>query len=94
MTPIARAVVRGVLHSLNSEPEAWTIDRWTARKGDIEVWISNRYYGTEIKYGGIYVGGMSIFWGLFPTQWWRVRVVRAVERAQAIQLGLKLDRRP
>lgn len=91
MRLIAKAVVEDVLNSLDVEPMNWRIDRYTAQKGQIEVWIANRYYATAIRYGGIHVGGMSMFWWLFPSQWWRVRVVRAVERAQAIQFGLKLE---
>lgn len=70
--------------SLKNTPKEWTFGPHTTeiKESTIRIWISNRYYATEITYGSIHVGGYCFFWWLFPWQWWRVALIREVEDAQ------------
>lgn len=81
MNRAQRRAYRDILDSLKNEPEKWTFGTHRAERGSITIWLKNRYYGTEFSYGPIQVGGTSLFWFLFPWQWWRVRLIRAVENA-------------
>ncbi len=77
-----------VLKSLKEEPEIWEFGNYEAKNGKIVVWMKNRFYATHFSYGSIEVGGQSFFWALNPWEWWRVRLINAVEQAQ-IELEMR-----
>lgn len=77
-----RKILKLIHNSLISEPEKWSFGRYEATNGKIIIWLANRYYGTEANYGSIKIGGSCAFWFLLPWQWWRVSLIKAVEKAQ------------
>lgn len=90
MKPNKRVITRVIIRSLRETPENWDIGIHTAKhkKLPIEIWISNRYYGTRWQFGAIRSTHSDVvcFWWLNPWQWWRVDLIRAVEYAQLKQL--------
>lgn len=85
-----REITRAIIRSLRETPENWAISEHYARHKQlpIEVWLSNRYYGTRWSFGAIRStqDDCCAFWWLNPWQWWRVDLIRAVEYAQSKQL--------
>lgn len=85
-----REITRAIIRSLRETPENWTISehRVNHKQLPIEVWISNRYYGTRWSFGAIRSTNSDVvtLWWLNPWQWWRVDLIRAVEHAQSKQL--------
>lgn len=86
MRKIQKRIYKEILKSLKDEPEKWEIGEHRATYKDYEIWVSNKYYGTKFICKDITVGSVNPFWFLFPWQWWRVRIIRAVENAQAKQM--------
>lgn len=82
MTPARKFAYEKIMLSLRDEPTRWIFGEHTAHLGQMEVWVVNRYYGTRFKYGSIHCGEFNLLWWLFPWEWWRVRLIHAVERAQ------------
>lgn len=78
-----------IIASLRKNPENWTFDKHTAKHKQlpIEIWTSNRYYGTCWSYGSIHSGDTDLFWVLKPWKWWRVTLIKEVEKAQSKMLG-------
>lgn len=70
---------RLILESLKNEPEKWTFTNYQAMNSEMCVWTGNRHYGTHFSYGSVYAGGVKIFW--FLHEWWRVKLVNAVDEA-------------
>lgn len=87
-----RLIFDGLIRSLETEPERWKIDEFTADRDDgYYLWHTNRYYGVEFGYAsGPYrfqrtvlaggVTGWSTFFGWLTP--WRRQLVRAVRAAQ------------
>lgn len=88
---LKRRILNEIIASLRKNPENWTFDKHTARHKQlpIEIWTSNRYYGTKWSFGVIHstYSDSDLFWMLKPWQWWRVTLIREVEKAQAKLLG-------
>ena len=81
-----KRIYNEILTSLETEPDKWRITSYKATNGLYYVWVSNRYYATRFGYGSLTYDRFNVFWFLFPWQWWRVKLIRAVENAQAHQL--------
>lgn len=82
MTPARRAAYNAILWSLNVTPELWSFGEYEATCGKMKVWVVNRYYGTKFSYGSIHQDSNNSFWWLFPCEYWRVRLIRKIEKVQ------------
>jgi hypothetical protein len=82
LTKARRKAYKAILASLRDNPELWSFGSHEATCGNMKVWVQNRYYGTKFSVGSIHQGEINPFWALLPWEWWRVRIVRAVENAQ------------
>lgn len=75
-------VLAEVFRSLRDDPEKWEFGGYEATCGKITIWMKNRYYCTTVSYGSVEIGGQCLLWALKPWQWWRMRLIKAVECAQ------------
>lgn len=88
---IKSKIRKEIIASLRSNPENWSFDKHYARHKQlpIEIWLCNRFYGTKWVYGSLQSthSGTNLVWFLNPWQWWRVSLIREVEKAQYKMMG-------
>ena len=76
-----KEILNHVYKMLREHPEEWKFTKYEATYKNIEIWLCNRYYHTEFNVGSIHIGGSNILWMLKPWEWWRVKLIKEVEKS-------------
>lgn len=88
MSKPPKELLEVVISSLRTDPKAWKFRNCAASNEKLraEIWMENRYYGTELKVGSCKYGGVTFISSFFG--WispWRRRLIKAAEFANLRQ---------